>query len=116
MLWPQPWPRPGQRVVLGEDPDPRAVGPEATGEATADRRVEAADGVLDGVAVTADDLRHPAGGLVLLEGRLGVRVDAVRQVEDLVAGALDRVGGAGLEVEERLGGRRGVVGSVMAAC
>ena len=48
-----------------------------------------------------------ADGLVLLERGLGVRVDAVRQVDDLVARVLDRGGGAGLEVGERLGGTGG---------
>ena len=49
-------------------------------------------------AVPAEGLRHPGRGVVLLEGRLRVRVDPVREVEDLVARRQDRAGQASLRL------------------
>ena len=83
------------------------VRPEAAGEPAADGGLEAADRVLDGVPVRGHGLGDPRRGLALLERGLGVGVDAVREVEDLGAGALDGVGGPGLEIGERLGGAGG---------
>ena len=76
MLWPQPWPRPGQRVVLGEERDPRPVGPAPAGEPAADRGREAAGRVLHLEPRGADRVGDTLGGVVLLEGGLGVGVDA----------------------------------------
>ena len=84
MLWPQPWPSPGKRVVLGEDADPRAVRPEAAGKPAADGGGQAPGRVLHGVPVPGDRLGKPRRRLVLLERRLRVGVDAVGQLEDLV--------------------------------
>ena len=99
--------QPGQRVVLGEDPDPRAVAAAAAGPRGADRRGQAAGRVLDLEAVGAQRVGDPRRRLDLLERRLGVGVDPVRQVEDLVAGGLDGGGDPGLDVGMRLGGDGG---------
>ena len=61
-------------------------------------------GCLDRVAVARQDLGDPGGGLVLLERRLRVGVDPMRQVDDLGPGGLDGRGQARLGVGE---GRRG---------
>ena len=96
-------PETGQRVVLGEDPDARTIGAEPAGDPAADRGLEAAGGMLDGVPVAADGLGDPGGGLALLERGLGVGMDPMGQGEDLVPARLDGVGDARLEVGERLG-------------
>ena len=100
----------GQRVVLGEDPDPRAVARRARrAGSAADRGGEAAGRMLDRRSRGArSDLGDPGRGLVLLERGLRVGVDPVRQLEDLVAGGLDGRGEAGLGVGERLGGAMAV--------
>ena len=79
---------PGKRVVLGEDPDPRPIA-GSPAERGADGGREAAGRVLDGEPVTCQGLRHPGGGVRLLEGRFRVGVDPMRQVDDLVARRLD---------------------------
>ena len=109
VLWPQPWPRPGQRVVLGEDADPRAVAAAAAALTRPDGRREAAGRVLaPSNPWRASDLGDPGRRLVLLEGRLRVGVDPVRQVEDLVAGRLDGRGEPRLHRGVRFGrGRAG---------
>ena len=79
----------GKGVVLGEDPDPRPVGaPSATLRRT-DRGGEGARGKLHGVAVPGEDVSHPGGRLVLLECRLGMRVDLVGEPQDLGSGRFD---------------------------
>ena len=93
-----------QRVVLGEDADPRPVPAPAAGQPAADGRREAAGRMLHREAVAGDGLGDPARRLVLLERRLRVGVDPVGQVEDLVAGGLDGRGDPALDVGERLGG------------
>ena len=104
-------PETGQGVVFGQDPDPRTVPAATTRERRPDRGRERAGRLLDHEAVTGQDLGHPGGGLVLLERRLGVGVDPVRQVEDLGPGGLDGRGQARLGVgERRRGASRGQVG------
>ena len=97
----------GQGVVLGQDPDPRAVAAAAAAAGRPDRRREAARRVLDREPVRAQDLGDPGRGLVLLERRLRVGVDPMRQVDDLVAGGLDGRGHARLDVGVGLGGADG---------
>src|SRR5438874_302654 len=98
----------GERVIFGEDPDPRArpnlaaaVGShrvagtvrQAAGtadEAATDCRLERADGAFDGVAVASESLRDPGSRLSLLEGRLRVRVDPMAERDDLGPRILDR--------------------------
>ena len=93
----------GQGVVLGEDADPRSLPAQPAGEDGPDGRLEAAGGVLDDEAVAGDRLGHPAGGLALLEGRLGIGVDPVGQLEDLGPVRLDGRGDPPLGIGERLG-------------
>ena len=95
-----------QGVVLGEDPDARAVA-ATTGERRPDRRRQAARRVLDLEPVFPQDLGDPGGRLVLLECRLRVGVDAVREVDDLVAGGLHGGRDPGLEIDVWLGGSNG---------
>jgi len=45
--------------------------------------------VFDREPVTAQDLGDPSRGALLLEGRLGIRVDPMAQIEELVARAID---------------------------
>ena len=78
----------GQRVVLGQDADSCALASPA-GHARAQRSRQPADWKLDGVAMTGQGLCHPGGGLVLLEGRFRVGVDALREVDDLGTRVLD---------------------------
>ena len=85
----------GQGVVLGEDPDPRAVA--ATTAAAASHgprsrgcRPDARPRSRGGSAPRRPRPRHD-----LLERRLGIGVDPMRQVEDLVAGRLDGGGERG---------------------
>ena len=106
VLWPQPWPRPGQRVVLGEDPDPRAVAGPTAGEWRGPRSRRLPAGCSTANPWRAQGLGDPGRGLALLERRLRVGVDPVRQLDDLVAGGLDGGGDARLGVRER-GGRAG---------
>ena len=96
-----------QRVVLGEDPDARAVAAATAATGRPDRRREAARRMLDGEPVTAQDLGDPGRRLVLLEGRLRVGVDPVGEVEDLGSVRLDGGRDAGLEVDLGLGGTDG---------
>ena len=81
---------PGQRVVLGEDPDPRP-GARRVRRARIARiavgRLPAGCSTVE--PVPGERLGDPGRGVVLLEGRLRVGVDPVRQVEDLVARGLD---------------------------
>jgi hypothetical protein len=63
--------------------------------------------VLHGEPVRGHRLGDPRRGLALLERRLGVGVDAMREVEDLGTGGLDGAGRPGLEIRERLGGASG---------
>jgi hypothetical protein len=98
---------PGQRVVLRQHADLRPVGAQAPREPAPYRGREAAGRVLHGVPVSGDELGDPGGRLHLLERRLRVGVDSVRQAEDLVPRGLHGGGGPRLEVGERLGGTRG---------
>ena len=100
-------PEPGQRVVLGEDPDPRAVAAAPAAPDGADRGGQAAGRELDLEPVPGEDLRDRRGRVVLLERRLGVGVDPVRELEDLVAGGVDGGREAGLLVGVGLGGGGG---------
>ena len=94
----------GQGVVLGEDPDPRALARAAARHPSPDRRLEPARRSLDLEAVGRERLRHGRRGVLLLERRLGMGVDPMRQIEDLVARRLDHLGQAPLGIGER-GGR-----------
>src|SRR5262245_24064607 len=77
---------PRQRVVLGKHPDTSALrSASGTWETAADRGLEPARGMLDGKSVPSDGLGYPARGLSFLERRFGVRVDPVREIENLVA-------------------------------
>ena len=96
-----------QGVVLGEDADARPVTAAAAGMDGPDRGREAARRMLDLEPVVAQDLGDPRRGLVLLEGRLRVGVDPMRQLEDLATGRFDGGGDAGLEVELGLGRSNG---------
>ena len=74
------------------------------------RRWQAAGRVLDGVPVAGQRFGDPGRGVVLLERRLGVGVDPVRQVEDLVACRPRRPRrGAALALGVRVGGAAGDV-------
>jgi hypothetical protein len=53
-----------------------------------------ADRMLDVVAVGSQGVGDPLGSVMLLERRLGVRVDAVRELEDLAASGFDGLGDA----------------------
>ena len=93
VLWPQPWPRPGQRVVLGEDRDPRRPPAAAAGQPAPDRRLEASrPDAPPRSRVCAGPRRTQVGRLALLERRLGMRVDPVREIEELVARGVDGSG------------------------
>ena len=96
-----------QGVVLGEDADARAVAAAAARMDGPDGRREAAGRMLDLEPVVAQDLGDPRRGLVLLERRLRVGVDPMRQLEDLATGRFDGGGDAGLEVELGLGRSNG---------
>jgi hypothetical protein len=61
--------------------------------------------MLHGEPVAGQCLGDPRRRLDFLERRLGVRVDAMRQVEDLAAGRLDSVGEPALRVGSRAGRR-----------
>ena len=107
VLWPQPWPRPGSASYSARIPI-RGPSPPTTAAAHGpDRRREAARRVLDLEAVGPQCLGDPGRGLVLLERGLRIRMDPMRQVDDLVAGAFDGGGDAFLDVGERLGGADG---------
>ncbi len=73
----------------------------------ANGRRETARRELDGVPVTRQDLGDPCGGVVFLERGLGIGVDAMRQVDDLVPCALDGRGQPTLGVGVRFGGADG---------
>ena len=87
-LCPQPWPRPGSASYSARIADSCTLASPA-GHARAQRGRQPADWKLDGVAVTGQGLCHPRGCLVLLEGRLRVGVDALRELDDLGARVLD---------------------------
>ncbi len=74
--------QPGQGVVLGEDPDTRAGALAATREGGPDGGRQAARRMLHGEPALAQDVGDPGRGLDLLEGRLRVGVDAMRQLDD----------------------------------
>ena len=81
---------PGQRVVLGEDPDPRAVARRVRRE----RRPRTAVARLPAGCSTAKPWRASASATQAAawcssKAGSGFGVDPVRQVEDLVAGGLD---------------------------
>ena len=93
----------GQGVVLGEDPDPRAVAAATAAARRPDRGRRACPPASRPRTVPRELFGDPGRGLALLEGDLGIGVDPVRQVEDLVAVRLD----GGGEARLRLGvGRR----------
>ena len=94
---------PGQRVVFGEDPDPRTITAATTAEGPAHRRRKTSRRVLHGEAVPGQDLCDPGRRVMLLEGRLWVGVDPVGETDDLVPGGLDRAGKAGLGLDVRPG-------------
>ena len=104
VLWPQPWPRPGSASYSARIADARTVVAEPAGPHGPDRGREAARRMLDGEPVPLEDLGHPCRGPHLLERRLGVGVDPVRQVDDLDPGGVDGAGEPGFRVAERLGG------------
>ena len=107
VLWPQPWPRPGSASYSARMPirGPSAPRPPVRRPRTAVSRLPTGCSTVN--PWRADRVGDPGRGLPLLEGRLGVRVDAVRQVEDLVPRTLDGLGGTRLEVGERHGGSGG---------
>ena len=79
-----------QRVVLGEDADPRAVA--ADGRRAAWRGPRSPGCPPDARPRTRGAPRisaTQAAAVMLLERRLGIGVDPVREVDDLVAGGLD---------------------------
>ena len=92
---------PGQRVVLGEDPDPRPVAGPDRGAWRGSRSRRLPAGCSTANPWRRQDSRRPRPRRGLLEGGLGVGVDPMRQVDDLVAGRLDGRGEAGLGVFER---------------
>ena len=107
VLWPQPWPRPGSASYSARTPirGPSAPRPPVSRPRT--RRGEAPRRVLHRVPVAGDRLRDPGSRLDLLEGRLGVRVDPMREVQDLVPGGLDGRSRARLDGGEGFGGTQG---------
>ena len=107
VLWPQPCPSPGSASYSARIPIRGPSPPRPPRRTAADRGRQAAGRVLDLEAVPGEHLRDRSGGAVLLEGGLGVGVDPVRQVEDLVASAVDGGGEAGLLVGVGLSGRGG---------
>jgi hypothetical protein len=99
-------PESGQGIVLGEDPDPwtRAWSAEASAAADCpDRGSQASGRMLDLEPVATQDLGNPGRGLDLFEGRLRVRMNSMRQTQDLVARVLHRSCERRLRLRERLG-------------
>ena len=100
----------GQRVILGEDADPRPIPTLTARQAPPDCRFQPTRGLLHREPVTGDRLADPGGRLSLFERRLGIGVDAVGQVEDLCAVLFQGRGQALLGLGERLcragGGKR----------
>ena len=78
-----PVPETRQRVVLGEDPDPWPARAASAASCGPDRGRQAPGRPLDVEPVAGQDLRDPSGGVVLLERRLRIGMDPVREVEDL---------------------------------
>ena len=97
---------PGQCVVLGEDPDP-GPSPPRPPRRTARTAVARLPAGCSTSKPCCGGLGDPRRRVVLLVGRLGVSVDPVRQLEDLVAGRLD--GGSQTATSCRCGARPGVV-------
>ena len=97
-----------QCVVLGQDADPRLRPTATPGQPAAQGRVQAAHRVLHRVPVAGQGLGHPAGRLALLEGRLRVGMDPVRQLEDLGPVGFDRGRDPSLGIGERLGWGGGI--------
>ena len=93
-----------ERVVLREDADARAIAAATAAERRAHGGGEPPGGPLDGVPMRGDHLRDALRRPVLLERGLGVRVDAVGEVEDLVPVRLHCGGDPRLRVGEGLGG------------
>ena len=103
VLWPQPWPRPGSASYSARIPirGPSPPRPPRRTARIAVARLPA--GCSTSNPCRASTSATQAGGLVLLEGRLRVGVDPMRQLEDLVAGGLDGGGQPGLGVGVGLG-------------
>jgi hypothetical protein len=81
---------PGQRVVLADDRDPRAIpAPAATVDGT-ERRSQAAGWKLNLEAVATQELRDPGRGLDLFERHFGVGMDPMRQIQDFLSRRFDR--------------------------
>ena len=99
--------KPRQRVIFGKHRDPRPLRSAAARKASPDRRREAADRVLDVIAMAPDRGGDPGRSLDLLDRRLRIGVDPVRQLQDLTAVRLDRVGDPLLDLAVRAGGTRG---------
>jgi hypothetical protein len=100
-----------QGIVFGEDPDARLRTAPAACPCRTHRSREPAGRVLRGIPVATECLGDEARRLMLLERGLGVRVDPVRELDDLVAGGLDSCGDPSLRVGVRLRGTRGRKGS-----
>src|SRR2546430_9288855 len=105
-LCPQAWPMPGEAVVLGAQGQverPRAG-------ARHERRREASDTALDGEAGGVEGFGAPGGGALLLEGQLGMGVDAVAQRDQAVPARGDPLadGGSGIhgDLPAPVAGRR----------
>ena len=99
----------GQRVVLGQDPDPRPGAAATAGQPGPDRRGEPASRRLHLEAVPPERLGDPGRGLVLFVRRLRGRVDPMREVEELGAVRLDGLRETALRVGEWLRGAGGRV-------
>ena len=76
--------QPGQGVVFGEDPDPRAGPTASASEDAANRGRQPTGRMLDRVTVAGDRFGNPRGSLLFLERHLRVGVDPAGQLDDLV--------------------------------